>query len=301
MECITSREFLNTLFPPDLLLPDEMPVVAWPDSFISPETGRAVEYYAQRNARVALPHDKATYFCVSTVERQRKRQVKKRLEDVRTAMVLVLDDVGTKSEWLDIPPSYVLETSAGNYQVGYLLEPYDVSTPRGQAYFDSVLFSLADAGFNDPGCRSASRLVRLPGSLHKSGFRARVVRWYPSRVWALEDLAALLPREGVILKQPRKVQALKPGKYDVLSDVEDAVYWWLVDNWPVHGHNDQWVYIDCPWRASHTDGAQGASSTAYSPRDYGRAGVGFKCLHGHCARRGVDDFLTFIYSEMNNA
>lgn len=295
MHDITPETFLNTLFPPDLLLPDEMPVVAWPDSFISSETGQEVHYYAQRRAGARLPDDKATYYCVSTVELQRKRQVRKRLEEVRTAMVLVLDDVGTKAEWSDVPPSYVLETSEGNFQVGYLLEPYDVSQPAGQAYFDSVLYSLAEAGLNDPGCRSASRLVRLPGSLHGTGFRADVVEWEPGLVWELE---ALVEAFGVALKTPRKAWALQPGKYTQLWEVDDPVYRWLVGNWTVYGHNDQWVHIECPWRGSHTDGVQGASSTAYSPADYGRAGVGFKCLHGHCVRRGVDDFLTFIHSEM---
>ena len=298
MQDITPNQFIKTLFPKDLLLPDERPAIAWPDSFMSKDTGKLIEYYAQRHPRGTIPiGERATYFCVSTVERQMKRQIKKRLEDVRTAMVLVADDVGTKSKWSDVPASYVLETSQGNFQAGWILEPYDVSSPRGQAYFDSVLFSLAEAGMNDPGCRSASRLVRLPGSLHRTGFVSRVVEWNPGRVWELEDLAAAF---DIPLKTPRKTYALRPGKYDVLSDVDDPVYHWLVDAGRVTGHNDQWVYIECPWRAQHTGGAQGATSTAYSPRDYGRAGVGFKCLHGHCAKRGVDDLMTFFYKEINS-
>jgi hypothetical protein len=74
----------------------------------------------------------------------------------------------------------------------------------------------------------------------------------------------------------------------------------LVDNWTVYGHNDQWVHVECPWRDQHTDGAQGASSTSYSPMDYGRAGAGFKCLHGHCADRDVADFMTYIMRRSNS-
>ncbi len=298
MNHITPKDFLNTVFPSDLLLPDEAPVVAWLEQFTSPQTGKPVDYYVQRHwhHRLTLPSDKATYYCVSTVERQRKRQVRKRLEDVRTAMVLVCDDVGTKCAWPSVLPSYSLETSLGNWQLGWLLEPFDVSGPAGQAYYDSVLYSLAEAGLNDPGCRSASRLMRLPGSLHRTGFRARIGRWEPGAVWELADLAAAF---DVPLKKPRKAIALAPGKYGDLADVADPVYRWLLENWRVFGHNDQWVHIECPWRSAHTDGAQGPSSTGYSPLDYGRAGMGFKCLHGHCAGRGVDDFLTFTYSEMN--
>lgn len=288
---------METLFPPDLLLPDECPVVAWPASFISKQTGKQVDYYKQRRYRGrALPADTATYFCVSTVERQRKAQVKKRLEDVRTAFVLVLDDIGTKSIAPDAPPSYIIETSAGNFQFGYLLEPYDVSTPSGQAYFDSILYSLAEAGHNDPGCRSATRLVRLPGSLHRTGFRARVTSWHPERVWDLVELATAF---DIPLKTPRKLFALKPGKYDRLADVKDPVYDWLVENWTIYGHNDCWVHLECPWRESHTDNAQGASSTSYSPKDYGREAAGFKCLHGHCTGRDVGDFMTEIFRMRN--
>ena len=297
MHIITPKLFLNTLFPGDLLLPDERPVIAYPDSFTSDETGERVDYYRQLHPRGAVPTDKSTYFCLSTVERQRKRQIKKRLEDVRTAFVLVLDDVGTKSHWPIVEPSYCLETSDGNFQLGYLIEPYDVSTPAGQAYFDSCLWSLAEAGLNDPGFRSASRLARLPGSVHKSGFTARVVDWHPDLCWELEDLMA---RFQVSMVKPRKAFALKPGKYSRLEDVEDPVYHYLADAGLVWGHNDQWVFLECPWRHTHTDGAQGSSSTAYSPRDYGRAGVGFKCLHGHCSRRGVDDFMSEILRRRNN-
>jgi len=298
MQDITPKTFLQTVYPPDLLLPDERPVVAHPDSFTSKETGKLVEFYRQFHpGRRVLPvGELATYFCLSTVEHQRKRQVKKRLEDVRTAFVLVVDDVGTKSEAPPVPPSYILETSAGNYQHGYLIEPYDVSTSVGQAYFDSCLYSLAESGMNDPGFRSATRLARLPGSLHRTGFPARIVEWNPSRVWELPLLMALC---DIPLKTPRKTFALKPGKYDVLTDVDDPVYQWLVENWVVYGHNDQWVHIECPWRKTHTDGVQGSSSTAYSPMDYGRAGVGFKCLHGHCTKRGADDFMTEILRRRN--
>ena len=297
MNNITVNTFLNTLFPPDLLLPDERPAIAYPDSFRSRGTGKLVEYYRQMHPveRMALT-GKSTYFCVSTVQRQRARQIKKRLEDVRTAWVLVLDDIGSKSKPPRVPPSYQLETSEGNYQWGYLIEPYDVSTPEGQAYYDTALYVMAEAGHNDPGFRSASRLARMPGSVHRTGWIARLTDWNPQRSWDLESLMADFQ---VPLVTPRVAKALKPGKWTDLADVEDPVLDWLQDNGQVLGHNDQWVFIECPWRDTHTGGAQGASSTAYSPADYGREGVGFKCLHGHCVKRGVDDLLTFVAQEIN--
>jgi hypothetical protein len=297
MNGITAPEFLETVFPEDMLLPDERPVVAHPDSFISPQTGKQVDYYRQLHPSSRTHYAPvAWYFCVSTVERQRKRQVKKRLEDVRTAMVLVLDDIGTKSQQAPVYPSYKLETSKGNFQWGYLIEPFDVSTPDGQQFYDMVLWSMAKAGHNDEGMRSASRLARLPGSLHRTGWVGQVTDWQPQRVWELSDLFTAFDVPEV---KPRKARAVQPGKHATLDTVDDPIYHWLVERKLVHGNNDQWVFIECPWRHRHTDGAQGSSSSAYSPKDYGRGGSSFKCLHGHCAHRDLADFLSWIMGQKN--
>lgn len=295
---ISVNTFLATLFPPELLAPDEVPLVSWPAEFTDRDSGELKAFYAQRawSRRNRIPDDRPTFFCVSTVERQQRRQIKRRYENVRNAMALVVDDVGTKSDPPPVPPSYILESSEGNYQWGYLLEPYDVSTPAGQAYYDSVLFSLAKAGFNDPGCRGATRIMRLPGAVHKTGFIARIDEWHPNRVWELDDLVTEF---DIPLIAPKTRKALKPGKYQRLEDVDDGIYEWLIAQGRVLGHNEQWVFIECPWRHEHTDGAQGASSTAYSPDEYGREGRTFKCLHGHCAHRNTADFLTWVQQTIN--
>jgi len=270
---------------------DEAPVVAWPASFRSKETGRLVDYYAQRqwHPRRVLPHDCATYYCLSTAREQGEaRQVRKTLADVRTARVLVIDDVGTKSKPPCVTPTYKLETSEGNFQWGYALAGFDVSTPDGQYYFDSVLYSLALAGHNDPGFRSATRLARLPGSLHRSGFETRITEWNPAVRFSLRNLFS---RFNIPFEQPRKARALEPGKHEKLEAVTDSIYDWLLEEHPIYGHSDQWLFIECPWRHHHTNAAQGESSTAYSPLDYGRGGRGFKCLHGHCVDKHVGDFL----------
>jgi hypothetical protein len=290
MHNTTPYDFLSTVFPPYLLTENERPVVAYPASFVN-NAGELVEYYRQFHpGKGDIPSGIATYFCVSTVQHQRKRQVKKRLEDVRHAMALVVDDVGTKSAWPPVECSWALETSEGNFQVGWLLEPFDVSTPEGRTYYDTCLCSLAAAGFNDPGFRSASRLARLPGSVHRSGFTARLTQWR-DYCWKLEDLMEdfLIP-----LVRAKRAFTLPEGQHRRLESVEDHIYDWLVDNWKIYGHNGEWVYIECPWRDEHTEGRQGATSTAFSPLDYGRKGRGFKCLHGHCADRQLQDFASFV-------
>lgn len=305
MDHITPDSFISTIFPPDLLLPGEKVCIAHPNSFVSRETGERVDYYRQMNWRGGpLVLNTAWYFCVSTVVAQRRRQIKKRLEDVRTAFVLVVDDVGTKSQAPTVEPSYVLETSDGNFQWGYLLEPFDVSTPDGAAYYDQCLMSLAAAGFNDPGFRSANRLARLPGSVHKSGFVARITRWRPDRVWDLDDLMTafgvpLVPvarRHGIGL-------ARAPGFVDRLADVRDPLSHWLMQDRPgmVLGYNSDFVFIECPWRSGHTDGRQGPTATGFSPYGYGKyRDRGFRCLHGHCAGYSIRHFEEWARSQGAN-
>ncbi len=288
---ITPDDFITTLCPPDLLLPDERVCVAYPDSFVSSETGERVDYYRQMNWRPGISGPPAAwYFCVSTVAAQRRRQIKKRLADVRTAFVLVVDDVGTKSRAPGVAPSYVLETSLRNHQWGYLIEPFDVSTDGGAAYYDQCLLSLAAAGFNDLGFRSANRLARLPGSLHKSGFFASLNEWHPWRVWDLETLMAEFD-VPMIKSRPRAVSERAPGIYTRPGDSPDPLVEWLQHRHILRGYNSDFLFLECPWRDGHTDGKQGPTATGFSPYGYGRyMERGFKCLHGHCSGYGIRHF-----------
>ena len=300
MDDISPVTFLEHLFPQGEIPENHTPVLCHPASFIARDTGREVHYYKAyrgtvRNAR-RIPRQPAGWlYCVSTIEPRPDGRLKRTFEDIREAWALVLDDWGTKAcAPADAPvaPSVLLETSPGNYQAVYFLEPFDVTSPAGQGYYDDCLVSCARAGLSDPGMRSATRVAKMPGAVHKSGFITRVSDWHPERVW---DLRELMDSMGVEVKPGRRVRgALKPGKYTRLEQVHDENYDWLVANWNVLGHNDQWVFIECPWRAQHTDGAQGPTSTAYSPDEYGRAGAAFKCLHGHCAHRSTADLVNFI-------
>ncbi len=303
MDHITPDSFISTVFPPDLLLSGEKVCIAHPNSFVSRETGERVDFYRQLNWKPGAQRvlNEAWYYCVSTVVAQRRRQIKKRLEDVRTAFVLVVDDVGTKSQAPTVEPSYVLETSDGNFQWGYLLEPFDVSTPDGAAYYDQCLMSLAAAGFNDPGFRSANRLARLPGSLHKSGFTAVVRVWEPWHVWELEGLMREFDVPLVPVARRGGIRERAPGTVTLIGDIQDPLYFWLVEHHQPTGYAADFAFIECPWRSGHTDGRQGPTATVFSPYGYGRYRErGFKCLHGHCAGYSIRHFEEWARSQGAN-
>lgn len=286
-DSITPKDFLKTVFGGDLNnLPGEIIYTA-----LKPD-GRWQNRYAFRGRRGIPIGTAATYYCVSTVN-YNPDYPRRSYKDVCEAWVVVCDDIGTKAEVPPLAPSYTIETSAGNFQYGYLIHPWDVTTEEWRREYDAVLYSLVLAGYNDPGCRNASRVVRLPGSLHKTGFIAQLKVWQPERVWDLEDLLPAFGAEKVYPSGGSGGEII-PGKYTRLEDVHDPVYHWLVNEGLVHGHSSEWVHITCPWHTEHTDGLQGAGSTSYSPEDYGTMAPAFKCLHGHCAARGRADFRAWL-------
>lgn len=295
MDHITPKQFLNSVFPPGELQPDERVCVGHSATHFNKATGVRKDYFKHYDAaqKRSFPKGLAWYYCVSTVHPVPGEPLRRRLCDLAWAWVLVADDIGTKATELPVAPTYILETSAGNYQWGYALHPVDVSDPHGAAHYDACLRALAEAGYSDPGVRGASRMMRLPGSLHRTGFVARVVHWAPHLHWDLGDLMTALG----VTPMPARVTAARPGKYDVLADVPDPLLDWLRrEGWLLGGTSGDWVHMECPWRSFHTDGAQGSTSTSYSPEDFGRGGRQFKCMHGHCAGRGIAELLTWAHS-----
>lgn len=290
---IKASDYMRAAFPQEMLVKGESPLLSHPASFV--KDGQVMDYHKQyyANNRGLLRADEEAegwLTCVSTVRRQGKPT--RKYDDVQRAFILPFDDIGTKAKPNDIEPSCILETSPGNYQWHYFIDPFDVTTARGQDYYDAAMMCAAAAGLSDSGMRSATRVCKLPGAIHKTGFVTRVDAWNPDIAW---DLRELMDALGVTVKPVRRARgAPKPGKYDRLEDVDDALYAWLVDAWAVYGHGGDWVYIECPWRHTHTDNQQGTSSTAYSPQDYGRAGRQFKCMHGHCQAHGTAEFLNFM-------
>lgn len=117
-------------------------------------------------------------------------------ENQRGIVRIVLDDVGTKAKFPDLPPTMVIETSPGNYQISYFLDGVERDIPRVKA----LLAELARLGLTDNGAGSTVRYFRIPGSNVKpehNSFRDKVRVWAPERRFSLEQLA-----EGVGITIP---------------------------------------------------------------------------------------------------
>ncbi len=87
----------------------------------------------------------------------------RREKDCAAVYGVMLDDLGTKALPLDrldaCPPSYVIETSEGNFQAGYLF----TGPVTDFASIKDLNQSMVEAGLCDPGAKSpTTRYGRLP-------------------------------------------------------------------------------------------------------------------------------------------
>lgn len=144
----------------------------------------------------------------------------RQIKNAQGMYVVVLDD----SEGISLPPSWKLETSPGNHQIGYILsEPI---TDMGLAR--RLLISIGQMGGinnNDPNGNNPVRYVRLPvGSNNKRGmFKHNLVELEPTKRYSLEAIieAMSLDAEFIINGTPKGVSPLSRD-FESLGDGIDV-------------------------------------------------------------------------------
>lgn len=214
---------------------------------------------------------------------------------------IMLDDVGTKVpyERITLPPTWAIETSPGNFQVGYAFDTVLGDGKRAEQLMNAVIAAgLCDPGANGP----MARLARLPVGVngkHTPPFVCRLAIWAPERRYTFEALVTGLQLElassgrsnlvrGKAADEgadPDTIWISKPAENPVLAALrERGLYKTPLGS----GKHD----ITCPRVHEHTDGVD--RGTAYfEPDDTWPLG-GFKCLHGHCTEQGIRDLLEFL-------
>lgn len=223
--------------------------------------------------------------------------------------VIVLDDVGTKvpMERLRVAPSWLLETSEGNFQAGYILEP--PIADGGLA--DRLMKAVIKAELCDPGAGGPlARLSRLPVGVNgksQQPFKCQLKEWHPDTLYSAEDLISGFKLD-MNASAKRGSSTVSIGTSN--TDLGDMV--WIpkpADNPVLVALQDRNLYkspmgngkhdITCPWVDEHTDAVDGG--TAYFEPDDSWPVGGFKCLHGHCADRHLGDLLAYLSVEPNSA
>lgn len=237
------------------------------------------------------------YMCISTCESVHPRSRRPSRKHPVLTYVIVLDDIGTKVALEKLPPglrpTWAIETSPGNFQVGFML-----ATPVDPARASALIEALAKAGFTDPMAKSDVRLVRVPGSLNGKPkletFAARLTTWNPSTKYTFSELAVAF---GVTPTDtpPRGagIPELRPGEVDDVAE-------WTVRNAGKPGAASgppirDLIPLLCPQHELHTVGVDRSndSSTVWIPGSPGA----FKCTHGHCIEFRTREYLQFMRSK----
>jgi hypothetical protein len=196
-------------------------------------------------------------------------------------LFMMLDDIGTKSKEPPVPPTWVVETSPGNYQWGYA---FSEQPTKGE--YVAAITAMAAAGYTDPGATNAVRNCRLPGSINqkpgREAFEARLVAFNPEREFTLP---ALCEAFGVV---PSEEQGATLQSIRIRDTGSDSVLRWLSDQGLVLSQVNQegWCGVICPNNAEHSDGQ---IEGRYSPVN--RA---FCCYHAHCEHLDSNAFLAWV-------
>mgnify|MGYP003655255910 CR=1 FL=1 len=287
---IDAEEFIHELFVVNEDV-DDCPVLSEP-AVSSSGDHYFINHHADESSYKKIPtSDTPFYYCVSGV--LNRPSLRRRRQDCTAAYVLGLDDIGTKGKPPPIEPTYKMETSEGNFQYGYCLEPFALDgqgNPR-TLYYEACVDGLIAAGWGDEGAGGCYRLLRVPASINtkeqNNGWRSRVTYWQPDRMWKLETLMKELGVEPVYKAKDLKRKGSTEG-FDVINDV---AFDWLEENGRTFNRSGEWIDVTCPWSDAHTDGA---TIAGYSPKGLGNDGRQFNCFHEHCKDRTTDDFLARI-------
>ncbi|NDB67467.1 MAG: hypothetical protein EB015_05560 [Methylocystaceae bacterium] len=204
---------------------------------------------------------------------------------------MMLDDIGStkvydgKKTLIKTPPlkpSWVMETSEGSFQWGYIF-----SIQPTKEEYTAAINAIIEADYTDHGATNAVRNCRLPGSVNlkkgRDNFKARLVEFNPDLEYSLDEICAAL---GVT---PHEAATAGHLHIKIKDTGTDSVLTWLNDNNYVCSkvNSQGWVGVVCPNADEHSDGAMGG--TGYQPTTRS-----FKCFHGHCSHLDSKFFASWV-------
>lgn len=304
---VGNDEFLRALF--SNLSGDVAPVVT---SFAGNPTKVSAGAWQSRRWRDgenALPANANNYFSLASFRPDEAGVLRRRKAQFAALHAVMLDDIGGKVsvERLALRPTWLLETSPGNHQAGYLLaEP--LTDGLGA---DRLMNAVVAAGLCDPGANGPrARLARLPAGVngkHTPPFVCRMVNWKPDLRYSVPDLVAGLQLDTMSAERAKRAAT---SSHSTCPDDGDPV--WIPrpeENAVLAALREHGLYkaplgdgrhdITCAWVQEHT-GAVDGGTVYFEPDDNWPLG-GFKCLHGHCTERHIRALLGYLGIEINAA
>ena len=304
---VGNGEFLLAVFGDDL--GDARPVVVSFEGNPGSVPGKAwsgMAWRSEAGSFPSLPASANNYFSLATFRPDGAGRIRPRKAHFHALYAFMLDDIGSKvaAECLTLPPSWHLETSAGNHQAGYLL-----SAPLTDGFVaDQLMDAIVAARLSDPATKGPqTRLARLPAAVngkHEPPFVCRMVAWSPAVRYSVDELV-----DGLRLEMTPAGRPCKRSAGERPSEGEPVWIPGSKDNAVLAALRGRGLYkaslgdgrhdITCPWVREHTGEVDGGTSY-FEPDDQWPIG-GFKCFHGHCADRHIRDLLRCLDIEVNDA
>jgi hypothetical protein len=196
-------------------------------------------------------------------------------------LVMMLDDIGTKSKEPPLAPTWIMETSEGSFQWGYAFKEQP-----NKGDYTAAIKAIAKAGYTDPGATNAVRNFRLPGSVNlkpgRDNFASRLIQFWPEREYTLEEICTALD----VIPDPADTATNVAIR---LADTgKDSVVTWLNEQGMIlsPANGEGWMGVVCPNNEQHTDGN---IEGRYKPLDRS-----YCCLHGHCVDFSSQMFLDWV-------
>jgi len=270
-----------------------------------PETNWAGAAYNPK--RFMLSPENNNYFTYATFRPDKKGKYRRGKNQFSAIHAIVLDDIGTKVKFerLTLRPSWLLETSPGNFQAGYIFsEPLRDAAAAEKIMNVIIAEELCDPGADGP----TARLARLPEAVngkHSPAFPCRMREWHPDRRYTVEELidGLKLDMNSTDKRKSGRQPATRPDGGDpvfIPSPTENPVITELKGRKLYKSSSVGIMHdITCPWCAEHTDAIDGG--TAYFEPDENYPIGGFHCFHGHCEGRNIRDLLQNLGIETSAA
>lgn len=293
---VSNEQFLRDVFGDDFMLAHvtaftESPDMLDPHSREQSERCWAGGWYSDK-ARALAPRSN-TYFTISlfapSVEDGTKR-ARRRKALHRVTCCIVVDDVGTKvpRDVVTLPPSWQLETSPGNCQVGFILAD---GGETDQVLVEGLVNAMVAKGLavegKDPGMKGVTRYVRLPvGSNLKSaylerfgahGYPCQMREYAPERKYTVAQIAEAFGISGDDISRHADSDEAKPARHDAVAGGDPVLDAFAAIGAYKHALSDGWHEVTCCKVYEHTDSADnGAAVRVNMDGSYG-----YRCHHRH--------------------
>jgi hypothetical protein len=238
------------------------------------------------------------FYCVSSFWPDAKGDIRRRKAQWAAAHCLVIDDVGdgpsAKIPWskVKLPPSFVIETSPGNCQVGYIFS----HRLEDAGLFDRLMNAIIYQGLSDtdPGMAGRTRVVRLPqGKNNKTKYKPAHVHvpyhWSPNTQYTVDDI---VDAYELTLAPPTPAFKKSAGvKIDIADDpyVKALSDLGMVLDANTRDGGDGLTIMDvlCPNHLSHSDRVDEGCA-------YFVGTAAFRCWHGNCEQLKAKDYQQIL-------